>query len=770
MRIYLACDKGNKKGIGHFVKILAWYNATKRVVETQTLDIDAAGGSSIECAKAIRASMNKLKENDNDNIHLLYGQATDSGGGGTLENFHDELDKCGLCCSRDEYLVANCTTHALQIQLKNAVEAAFGHGALEKINVSQMLHSVYRLQESLDLEEWRHMLFLASEFVLNYDAQEETMGNEETNDDTTANDETTATATSSAADTPSATATSNKRKCKKKKVNAAIGNRQAFCEKYNKVLGFHSTFKREAVDPDATKFKDTILLKMLQPILTRWWTVGSAASHTFNYYLQLYVACQMVINIYKSNSNPFNIATDLFSLLSNQDNFVNLCLIRTFHKEYLNKHLAWLQEATDLSGHVGFQSHNIATRYFLMDFDMVHIASCGEATKDYHEAVAKWNTDDAVATAAGRTKHLDKLLIFLNAAHASLHKHFSRWLSPKLLPMALLSEAPATRVVANIILGKPKPTVAEYGNTATYNVLSGKLHVKSIAHGCDVELHLFDRFIRKRLEVGIVTTADNDDEVPIASKDYSAQAKHAAELVCQGFDMRDQDYTAGTHNVDVRLSMHKANLALPSQTQFVETGVKEAKNVSSTDRSEQQRTCLAVIRSATPMGKDKEDGNKKKIIGIIGSAINRVSPHISWKQQDANGYKDRFDKVKSSLTDNHFRKARVQSKKAKVDGNVSKFKKQSVNQESKPQTKMPVVTGLIPYGKLLKARNYKDLKVELMFRGVKEEDVPVSITKHKDLLKTLEGKRMVMEGMHPDDAFKLKTFKKQSRAPFSLLA
>jgi len=52
-RIYLACDKGNKKGIGHFVKILAWCNATKRVVETQMLDIDAAGGSSIECAKAI---------------------------------------------------------------------------------------------------------------------------------------------------------------------------------------------------------------------------------------------------------------------------------------------------------------------------------------------------------------------------------------------------------------------------------------------------------------------------------------------------------------------------------------------------------------------------------------------------------------------------------------------------------------------------------------------------------------------------------------------
>jgi len=81
--------------------------------------------------------VNKLKENDNDNNHLLFGQATDSGGRGTLENFHDELDKCGLCCSRDEHLVATCTMHALQMQLKNAVEAACGHGALWSTRVSR---------------------------------------------------------------------------------------------------------------------------------------------------------------------------------------------------------------------------------------------------------------------------------------------------------------------------------------------------------------------------------------------------------------------------------------------------------------------------------------------------------------------------------------------------------------------------------------------------------------------------------------------------------
>ena len=53
--------------------------------------------------------------------------------------------------------------------------------------------------------------------------------------------------------------------------------------------------------------------------------------------------------------------------------------------------------------------------------------------------------------------------------------------------------------------------------------------------------------------------------------------------------------------------MHKTHLLLASQTQFFESGVKEAKNVSSTDRSEELRTALTIIRSATPLGKSKLD-------------------------------------------------------------------------------------------------------------------------------------------------------------------
>jgi len=59
--------------------------------------------------------------------------------------------------------------HAPQLQLRNAIVNTLGEGALERVNAMQLIHSVYRLQESIDLEEWRHILVKASDFVANYD-------------------------------------------------------------------------------------------------------------------------------------------------------------------------------------------------------------------------------------------------------------------------------------------------------------------------------------------------------------------------------------------------------------------------------------------------------------------------------------------------------------------------------------------------------------------------------------------------------------------------
>jgi hypothetical protein len=76
----LSCDKGNKKGLSHFMKILSWWDKTEKKVQTFVLDIDASEGTSEGCAEAIQHSMKKVNKTT---ITLpLKGQTTDSGGGG----------------------------------------------------------------------------------------------------------------------------------------------------------------------------------------------------------------------------------------------------------------------------------------------------------------------------------------------------------------------------------------------------------------------------------------------------------------------------------------------------------------------------------------------------------------------------------------------------------------------------------------------------------------------------------------------------------------
>ena len=738
--IYMACDKGNKKGIGHFVKIVCWWDRQLKSVQTQVLDIDASGGTTLECAQAIRSSMNKLKIQDDVATHLLHGQGTDSGGGGVLEDLADKLQDLGnICVPPCSYLVANCTIHALQLQISNAIKITFGDGGLEKVNAMQLLHSVYRLQESLsDLNEWRHILYRAGVYVSTYKANDVVIA------------------------PPNATAQQK--------------NEAAFRQQFNKVYCFHTAFKRGLlVDPSVLSvYKGTIYYKMTAPILTRWWTVGAAASYAFDYYLHLYVACQQVINIYDSTHVPNKIASTLFVLMSNQENFLDMMLIRSFHKAYVNYHLDWLQQSVDLSSKQGFQSHQMLVRFYVMSID-IRDTHTRRTFDQYRDAVGKFEPEDGIETQDEtpiervlrlRSKHLDKMKVFIGAARDSLFKHFDRWVSHKLLPSALLSELPIAQVVAAAMLHLPMPSFP-----TLYNRLSGRTDYKSKAHANrKIELRSFDKFLREQMSS--LHDMDDDDDI----LHYSPQAIEAAHRVLAGIDLRSFDYE-DQDNGELRCYMHTTYLALPSQTQFVERGVKDAKEVSSTDRSEQLQTCMAIVRLPSPLGKIKEDPglsyNANKVVALVKSAEQRARPHTVWKREQVDKqYDQQFNAVMYSLSQGHFKQERIDFKKDNVDDKGSKCKKpNAVQQAGAVQQLMPAVTGLIPFGKLVKKRNLNDLKIELLYRNVPENQIPKSITERKNMLQDQECKRLIGEGVEQVVAMaqSKKHFKKQSAAPFKLV-
>ena len=150
--IFGAYDKGHRAGVDHFVKMFSFFNRIKQKTQYFVLDMDCAGNSDKEAAKAVFHSMDQ-KEVDK----CLSGQTTDNGGGATLESFYKALQALGIT-NPDFYFVANCTLHNLSLAIAVPVEKVFGLGGVGKVNFMQMLHSIYDLQKFYGSEVWRHIM------------------------------------------------------------------------------------------------------------------------------------------------------------------------------------------------------------------------------------------------------------------------------------------------------------------------------------------------------------------------------------------------------------------------------------------------------------------------------------------------------------------------------------------------------------------------------------------------------------------------------------
>ena len=152
--VFLGCDKGNRKGVDHFAKVISWCDFQKQRVVSYCLDIDGVGSSkSTDAAEGVKNSLEKL----GGALRFFSGQTTDSGGGGVLENLMQCLVTVGVvnpfwCC------FAPCTLHALQLSFSNGMKAVYGKGGLGKRNVLQLTHSCYDLQGCLDKKE-RHLFW-----------------------------------------------------------------------------------------------------------------------------------------------------------------------------------------------------------------------------------------------------------------------------------------------------------------------------------------------------------------------------------------------------------------------------------------------------------------------------------------------------------------------------------------------------------------------------------------------------------------------------------
>ena len=145
---YLSCDKGNKGGMVHFVKMTSRWCFKDHCVKTSLLDISGAFCSSSAAAAAVAHTCTHL----HDGKLFFDGICTDAGGGGTGNSFRNELSKQGLV-DLVKCIITFCAIHNFCTLLRNAYSRCFGEGSLGKRNTGQLLHSLYDLHEAFPTRE-----------------------------------------------------------------------------------------------------------------------------------------------------------------------------------------------------------------------------------------------------------------------------------------------------------------------------------------------------------------------------------------------------------------------------------------------------------------------------------------------------------------------------------------------------------------------------------------------------------------------------------------
>jgi hypothetical protein len=344
------------------------------------------------------------------------------------------------------------------------------------------------------------------------------------------------------------------------------------------------------------------------------------------------------------------------------------------------------------------------------------------------------------------SKQVDKVTTFFDLALESLNKHFNRWLSKELLPAALLSEKPLALIVATAIIQREQQEVFDPPDYYS------PVHKKSF------NLKKFQEFIFNGITVG---------------ETYQVIAMHAAHKLLQGVDLRDMSAIPIDNVYDYRTWMYSTYLPLASHTQFVEAGVKEAKIVSTSDRSEPLRSAYVINRSARVHSiSDKpicEMAPNDRVAALFKSAKLHTAVHKEMQQANVATYNNRISTITTAIRGEHFKHERVEKLKQVATNKSNVNKKENDRQKKTGVDRTLGEQGFFAYGALKKAIHHGPIKEELVHRGVctmEQANLQTKEWNYSELKKMLKAHEIHRLKDTDNKAFAIKGFQPLSGAVF----
>jgi len=174
------------------------------------------------------------------------------------------------------------------------------------------------------------------------------------------------------------------------------------------------------------------------------------------------------------------------------------------------------------------------------------------------------------------------------------------------------------------------------------------------------------------------------------------------------------DKNAGAEIVQLSEKFASQCMALASNTQGTEQGVKEAALVSVTGKGEEMRSVLAIIRSGLQPACEGLTGREKAF-----AALKHIMAQHEWlEEQEPQQLKDDRDKIKKLLKVDHFKNKRLGEKKGEIMSRNAKHKKKNKAQQKKGIDTTTQIAGLVKYSMARKLKMNDLVNGELQHRGI----------------------------------------------------
>lgn len=460
-------------------------------------------------------------------------------------------------------------------------------------------------------------------------------------------------------------------------------------------------------DVDTIKFR-----RLEEPVMTRWWLVGACACSFSESIYQWRKICNAIRNSAPSGSASSKIASCTLNLIDSKPIRNDLQLIVSFHTTFLFPHFKYLQTGDVASGATpSFQARHLLVRLFLMQDDLKEIKKKWKENSNFELYVSTLND---IEDEKQKEQQQKKLTEFYRYTSESLTTHFKIWYGEHLF-FGLFSEQKTATEVAKVLLGIHNRNAEVYLDHS---------------HGRLIKCSsFFDYLIKNVTQETIMYTRS----LSLFSENSAAIA-----LIAGGANIWNSSLWNQSNKKPLlkfcNLYLHQYS-ALPTNTQFVERGVKESGYVSLGRRGERQRSILAISRAklipdAIATGKEElnrnrsEEDKQKQLQGKQKTKI-LVRELIKSRQRvrQITSSQETKRSLKQALTmDNcHFKKIRIKKKLNHIKSRINNSPAPNVYQRRTGETLTPLIQGKIQFHKLKKKFNIQQIRSELREREIEFE-------------------------------------------------